>query len=130
MTSALHESQQAMQLMLLLAFLPVLAALAVMGGWALLRLHARPRSGWIVLWIVALTGLQVGGMSLLWSQLGVLFGLVGPAGLQILNLGLLVLHYGLELGIWWLALLGLFGPDPFRMRKAPPELTAADPSPQ
>jgi hypothetical protein len=124
MRSALDDSRLTMQLVLLLAYLPVIAALAVMGLWALLRLHERPRAGWIVLWMVALTGLQLGGVSFMAGGVNLLANVVGVPGIEFLYLIMLPGHYVLEIAMWWLVLRGLFGADPFRLWSLTAELSS------
>jgi hypothetical protein len=102
-----------MQLVMLLTYLPYITVLAVCVLWALLRLHQRPRSGWIMLGAIALSVLQLSGISALWSM-ALNFGF--PISGDVLNLIYVVVNSALEIVISWLLLLGLFGPDPFRWR--------------
>jgi len=115
------------QLVMLLASLPVVAALGISGLWALLRLHERPRAGWIVLGVTALSAFQLAGSSALWMLVGSFGGLLNA---QYLSLAVLILNSVAEIVIWWLLLLGVFGSDPFRWRAANNALSDAEYDPQ
>ncbi|HUQ69667.1 MAG TPA: hypothetical protein VM165_09095, partial [Planctomycetaceae bacterium] len=97
-----------------------LVVMGITGLWALLRLHERPRAGWIVLTVTALTAFQLAsfwGVSMLVSIMSSFGGL--PA--EYLYPVVLILTNVAEIAIWWLLLLGLFGSHPFRGSRSPEE---------
>jgi hypothetical protein len=112
----LDNQALAWQLVMLLSYLPVVAAMAISGVWALMRLHERPRAGWIVLIVIALSGFQLTGSTAVWLFFGSVAGFLNP---EYVSYAMMILNHLLELAIWGLLLLGLFGPDPFRWGSLP-----------
>jgi hypothetical protein len=111
----MDERSLTMQLMLLIAFFPALAMNAVCAGWALWRLHRRPRESWLLLGALGLNACQFLLLSSLLPLLLLLMSAVGAVlSGEAFSLALSLAQLALSLTSWWLIVLGLFGPTPFQ----------------
>lgn len=112
------EQSLTMQLTLLVAYLPVLATEGLCAGWALWRLHRRPREGWLLLAAIGVDGCQYLLATTAFSVILTALSLTGVAfSGEAVSLAFTTIYVTLSLISWWLIILGIFGPTPFQSAK-------------